>query len=453
MKQISAFFVFSLALLLTPVAHAQFMPGAQPGGANSNQPQMIDRIVAVVEDDVILQSDLDQAMQSVQQQYASDPQKLPPHDVLERQVLNRLILMKLQVQHANEQGIRVSKNDVGNAIANIAAGNHMSPDQMRQQITQGGGSFAAFQQQVADQILVQKLRNQVVQSKVQITDAEVDNLLKSPSFSMGKVHLAHIEINLPEGASPADIEAAHKKAVAAENAIKGGMDFTTAAIRYSEGQDALQGGDLGWRSMNEIPPAFADLVAKMKPGDVTPPLRGPSGFHILKLVGVRDSGRDVVTEYHARQILIKPSELVSDQQAQQKAQDLYKQITQQHKDFAKLAKENSDDDTSANIGGDLGWFQIDMHGPAIAKVLKSLHKGEVSQPFQTRVGWDIIKLEGTRQSDITDKARRQRARQAIGNRKAEQVYDDFLRQLRSSSYVNIRIPSLRDPSRKDQDAS
>ncbi len=450
MKQISALFAFSLALLLAAPAHAQFLPGAQPGGPESSQPGMIDRIVAVAEDSIILQSDLNQAVQSVKRQYASNPQQLPPQKVLERQVLDRLILMKLQVQHANEQGIRVSQGEVSNAIGNIAANNQMSVAQLRQQITRSGGNFAAFQRNVADQILVQKLRNQVVQSKVQVTDAEVDNLLKSPSFSMSRVHLAHIEITLPEGPSPADIQAAHAKAEQAEQAIRNGMDFNAAAIRYSQGQDALNGGDLGWRSMNEIPPAFAELVAKMQPGDITPPLRGPSGFHILKLVAREKGSRDVVTEYHARQILIKPSELVTPEQARQKAEDLYKQITQKDKGFAALAKENSDDDTSANLGGDLGWFQLQAHGPAIAKVLQTLQKGEVSRPFQTRAGWDIIKLEGTRQSDITDKMRRQRARQAIGNRKAEQAYEDFLRQLRSSSFVDIRIPSLRDPSGQEQ---
>lgn len=191
----------------------------------------------------------------------------------------------------------------------------------------------------------------------------------------------------------------------------------------------------------------------MKPGDVTPPLRGPSGFHILKLIGRRKQNRDVVTQYHARQILIKPSELVSNTQAQQKAEDIYKKLTEKDKDFAKLAKEKSDDDTSANIGGDLGWFQLKAHGPAVANVLASLQKNEVSKPFHTRAGWDIVQLLGKRQKDITKKARRQRARSAIGNRKAQQAYDNFLRQLRSSSYVNIRIPSLRDPSKQTNDKS
>lgn len=453
MKQISAVLLLPLALLLAPLAHAQFLPGAQPGGPNSTQPAMIDRTVAVVADDVILQSELDQAVQSVERQYASDPQKLPPHQILEKQVLNRLILMKLQVQHANQQGLRVSQGEVAGAVANIASNNHMSPDQLRQAITREGGSFAAFRNHVADQILVQKLRNQVVKSKVQVTDAEVDNLLKDPTFTAGQVHLAHIEITIPSGASAKDIAAAKARADEAEKAIQGGMDFSAAAIRYSQAQDALDGGDLGWRGMNEIPQAFAELVSKMQPGQVTPPLRGPSGFHILKLVGRRTAKRDIVTEYHARQILIKPSELVSATQAKQKAEDLYKQITKEHKDFADLAKKNSDDDTSANLGGDLGWFQLQEHGPVIAKELQGLKDGEVSKPFQTSAGWDIVERLGTRQSDITEEQQRQRARMAIGNRKAQQAYENFLRQLRSSSYVDIRIPALRDKDAEKQDKS
>lgn len=187
----------------------------------------------------------------------------------------------------------------------------------------------------------------------------------------------------------------------------------------------------------------------MKSGDVTPPLRGPTGFHILKVIGRRAPGKAIVTEYHARQILIKPSELVTEQQAQQKADDLYRQITQKHADFAKLAKKNSDDDTTANAGGDMGWFQQGQWGGAIAQQVDTLKDGEISRPFKVQVGWDILQRLGTRQSDITEENRRNQARQAIGNRKAQQAYEDFLRQLRSESYVNIRVPALRPPGASD----
>jgi peptidyl-prolyl cis-trans isomerase SurA len=445
MKQIFLPFLFALALLAMPSAHAQLLPSAQ--GAQGNQPQMIDRIVAVVEDDVILQSELNAAVASVQHQYAANPQQLPPHDVLERQVLDRLILMKLQEQRASDQGIRVSEGEVDNAVANVAQQNKMTPDQLRAAIEQQGSSYADFRQQIADQILVQKLRQAVVHDAVQITDAEVNNLLNSATFKAGEVHLAHIQIGLPDGASAQDIAAAQAKADKAEQDIKAGMDFNAAAIRYSDASDALEGGDLGWRHIDEIPPAFADIVARMKPGDVTPPMRGPTGFHILKLVGQRAPGKQVVTEFHARQILIKPSELVTPAQAEQKARDLYQQLTAKHADFAKLAKEDSDDDTTANAGGDMGWFQEGAWGQLITQELDKLKDGEVSPPFKSEMGWHLIQRLGTRQADRTDEMRRNQAREAIGNRKAEQAYEDYLRQLRSSSYVDIRVPELRDPTR------
>jgi peptidyl-prolyl cis-trans isomerase SurA len=442
MKQILLPILFSLALLGMPSAHAQLLPGVQ-----GNQPQMIDRIVAVVEGDVILQSDLDQAVAAVRHQYANNPQQLPPQDVLERQVLDRLILMKLQEQRASDQGVRVSDTEIDAAVGNVAEQNNMTTDQLRAAIEQQGSSYEAFRRQIADQIVVQKLRSSVIHDSVQITDAEVNNLLNSAAFKAGEVHLAHIQIGLPDGPSAQDIAAAQAKADQAEQDLKGGMDFNAAAIRYSDASDALDGGDLGWRHMDEIPPAFADLVARMKPGDVTPPLRGPTGFHILKLVGQRAPGKDVVTEFHARQILIKPSELVTPAQAEQKADDLYRQITAKHADFAKLAKEDSDDDTTANVGGDMGWFQKGAWGGLIDQQLAQLKDDEVSHPFKSKMGWHLLQRLGTRQVDRTDETQRNQARQAIGNRKAEQVYEDYLRELRSTSYVDIRVPELRDPTR------
>jgi peptidyl-prolyl cis-trans isomerase SurA len=227
-------------------------------------------------------------------------------------------------------------------------------------------------------------------------------------------------------------------------AIKGGMEFHAAAIRYSDAPDALDGGDLGWRRMDAIPAAFADTIDSMKPGDVSPALRGPTGFHILKLIGERAPQRQMVTEFHARQILIKPSELITLAQAEQKAQDLYNRIVNKHEDFATLAKANSKDDTTANAGGDMGWFQQNTWGTTIASKLGELKTDEVSKPFQSEAGWHILQLLGTRSSDLTQQIARDEARQAIGNRKADQVYDDYLRDIRANAYVNILVPELRD---------
>ena len=436
--------VFALAL----PAQAQLLPNAG-ASAPSNT---LDRIVAVVNEDVILQSELDNAVRSVQQQYASQPGQLPPLNVLQQQVLDRLILMKLQLQKADDQGIHVSDAQVDQAVAQVAQQNKMTPDQLRTEVERTGQDFASFRQQLADQLTVQQLRQSVVHDAVSVTDSEIDNLLASPNYKAGEVHLAHIQISIPSGADAAAIQAAAAKAEQAEAAIKGGMDFHAAAIRYSDAPDALDGGDLGWRRMDEIPPAFADTVANMKPGDVSPALRGPTGFHILKLIGERAPSKQIVTEYHARQILIKPSELVTPAQAQQKAQELYEQIVDKHADFAKLAKENSNDDTTANAGGDMGWFAQQAWGAAVAQQLSQLKVNQVSQPFQTEAGWDILKLVGTRQSDVTTQTERDQARQAIGNRKAEQAYEDFLRELRANAYIHVLVPALRDGNNTPADA-
>lgn len=438
MKQMFTSLILALVLVVAAPVQAQLLPNAQ-----NKQPQMIDRIVAVVNDGVILQSDLDRAVQTVMRQYAGHTDQLPPHIILERQILQRLILMKLQVQKAAEQGIRVSQQEMEQALNNVARQNHMTLDQLRQAITQQGGSFSAFQRQIADQILVQHLRDSVVRNNVSITDAEVDNLLKNPAYSGGKVHLKHIEISVPTGASASDQQAARKRAERAIKAIKDGMDFSTAAIRYSDADDALKGGDLGWRSMDEVPTAFVDLVTKMQPGQISPPLRGPNGFQIIKLVGRRAPEQQVTTEYHARQILIKPSELLTEAQAKKKSLDLYHRIVDKHEDFAKLAKKYSDDDTTANAGGDMDWFPQDGWGTVIGQKIASLKDGEVSKPFKVAGSWDILQRLGKRTKDSTEAHRREQARQAIGNRKAQEAYENFLRQLRSEGYVDIRVPALR----------
>jgi peptidyl-prolyl cis-trans isomerase SurA len=434
----SVAFLLVAAAFVAPL-HAQLLPGA-PAATTT---QSLDRIVAVANDDIILQSELDEAVHSVQQQYAAHPDQLPPADILRKQVLQRLIMMRLQVQKALDQGIHVSEADVDAAVDGVAKQNNITADQLRAEIERTG-SFAQFRQQLADQLMVQRLHTSVVHDSVSVTDSEVDNLLNSPTYKAGEVHIGHIQISIPSGADAAAIHASQVKAEQAETAIKGGMDFNAAAIRYSDAPDALDGGDLGWMRLDELPAAFADAVTTMQPGQVSPPMRGPTGFHIIKLFGQRQPSKQVVTDFHARQILIAPSELLSSAQAEQKAQDLYTRIVDKHEDFAKLAKADSTDYTTANLGGDMGWLQPQAMDPVIAQHLQAMKDGDVSKPFQASDGWHVVQRLGARESDVTEEVARNQARQAIGNRKSEEAYEDYLRELRANAYIKILVPSLSD---------
>ncbi len=415
--------------------------------------QSLDRIVAVAEDDVILQSELDTAVANVLHQYQSNPQQLPPRDVLERQVLESLVMLRLQVQRAKDTGIRVSDAEIDQAMQRVAANNKMTVDQMRSSLAQQNMSYEDFRNHLRDQLMVQHLQQRSVQGQVNVSDSEVDILLASNSLKSGEVHLQHILIGLPNGADAQQIAQARAKADDVEKQLAGGMDFTAAAIRYSSAQDALQGGDLGWRRYDEVPEAFANIVEGLQPGQIAQPVRGPSGFHIVKLVDKRAEGKQVVTEYHARHIMIKVDELTNSEEAQKTIADIRHRIVDGHEDFAALATKDSQDPNSASAGGDMGWFTIEQFGSQVANQLAVLKDGELSQPFQTDVGWHILQRLGTREQDRTKQMKRDQAREVIRNRKSEQAYEDFLRQLRSESYVEIRLPGAESKSEADKPAS
>ncbi len=432
MNKLTVLFALLLALACAaPRATAQLLPS-----------DSIDRIVAVVDEDVVLQSELDRAVGQILAQYQRNPAQLPPRNLLEAQVLNRLIMTRLQVARADSTGVRVGDADIDNAVQTIARQNNLSPDQLRASLAQDGISYSEFRRNLHDELMVQRLHQRVAQSSAQVSDAEIDIMLASNSLKTGEVHLAHILIGVPDGASAEQLQAAREKAERVKKEIDGGMDFTAAAIRYSNASDALEGGDLGWRRFDQVPSMFADLVQGMKPGDSTPALRGPSGFHILKLVGKRDTGPQMVTEYHARHIMVRMSELVSTDEAQRKVAELRRRLVDGKEDFAKLAKQFSQDPGSANAGGDMGWFAIDAYGPKVAEVLTTLKDEEISQPFQTEAGWHLIQMLGKREQDKTREAQREQARQAIQERKADEEYDNFLRTLRSEAYVEVRLPGF-----------
>jgi peptidyl-prolyl cis-trans isomerase SurA len=428
MNKLASFLAVALLVLGATGPHAQILP-VEP----------LDGIVAIADEDVVLRSELDRAVNNILAQYAQNPERLPPRDVLERQVLQRLIMQKLQLTRASDSGIQVSDAEVDRAIAGIAQDNGIDVSQLRMALQRQGADYEQFRKGVHDELTIQQFRQRVLQGRVHVTDAEIDNLLKNGSLNTGQLHLAQILVSIPDGATPEQIDAAHAKADDVRNQIVEGLDFAAAAIRYSDAQNALEGGDLGWRSYDELPPAFAQAAEMLEEGGISPVMRGPNGFHLVKLVGKRDDATHMVTEYHARHIMIKTSELVSDEEAHEQIVTIRSRI-EAGEDFAALAKEYSDDPTSANLGGDMGWFPELGYGTRVGETVVALQDNEVSEPFRSDSGWHILQRLGTRTEDKTEESAREQARQTIANRKADEEYESFLRQMRGESYVEIRLP-------------
>lgn len=449
----SMFAIPAFAQLLSPEAplapatsSAALQPMLSPQGSASNQVQPLDRIVAVVNDGVILQSQLNQTMGTVALQISNSGGKPPPQQVLAKQVLQRLILNALLVQKGQENGVRISDAQVDATVASIAKQNKMSVPQLQAAMQHDGVDYTAFRDQLRDQLMVREVQQQVMQQSAQVSDAEIQNLIASPAFKQGEVHLARILIGLPEGANADQIAAAKAKADKIEGELKLGKDFASVAVSESTAPEALDGGDLGWRRVDELPPAVQQIVSALPEGGITEPLRDASGFTIIKLVGKRSPDtKQIVTEYHARHLMIAPSALLDAQAAHQKITQLYHEIVDNHADFAALAKQDSDDPTTANAGGDMGWFTQNDWGTDLAKMLTSMQPGQVTPPFQSPDGaWHIVQLLGTRQADRTKDIEREQARRAIAARKGQQAYEQFLRDLESSAYISIKAPELAD---------
>jgi len=433
MTRLLACLLVSAALLAAPL-HAQ-----QPAPSAGLAP--LDRIAAVVNEDVILQSELDRAIGNITAQYAKNPEKLPPRDVLERQVLERLIMVRLEVARAAETGIRVSDQEVDAALANIARQNNVSEDQLRAQLMQEGQTLAQFRDSLRDELTIQHLRQSFAQSRISVSDAEVDAALAAQAGNQ-QYHLANILVALPEGATPDQIATGQKKIEGVKELIdKGSMDFQAAAVRYSDGQNALEGGDLGWRSLDEIPTAFATAIRTLQPGQMFGPVRGASGFQLVKLVEMRDASQatpQMVTQYNARHILIRTGEGgMTDAQAKAKIDTLAARLAG-GADFQALARENSQDTNSGPKGGDLGWFTQETYGPEFGTQVAALQDGQVSAPFKSSAGWHIVQRIGSRQADVGSDNRRAQLRESIGQRKLEDEWNRFLREIRGEAYVDIR---------------
>jgi peptidyl-prolyl cis-trans isomerase SurA len=398
----------------------------------------LDRIIALVEEDVILKSELDDAITHLERQVQARGESLPPRSVVEEQMLERLIINRLEVLRAEATGIRVSDADIDQALNRVAMNNGMTLSQLRMALEADGIDFDEFRDDMRQEMLSSRLRQRVVQSMDEITETEIEILLASDRLGGSEYLLSQILINVPEAASPAEANQARERAQEVLDQLRGGMDFGAAAITYSQAPDALEGGDVGWRNLNALPPMFADAIEGRDAGAVVGPIRTPAGYVILHVRDVRDHSEVIVREYRARHIMVEPTELVSPEQAEERAHDLHRRL-KEGEDFAELARRYSTDESSANIGGLLNWFPAGRYGDGVQDIIDQLEPGEISEPFQSQSGWHIVKFEEVREADRTVETMRAEAREMLFEQKAEEEVERFLRQLRSESFVEVRL--------------
>ncbi len=400
----------------------------------------LDRIVAVVEEDVIMESELEEHMQRVRLQLRQQGTPMPPTAVLERQVMERLVLEKIQLQVAGHSGVEVTEEALDRAISDIASRNELSIDQFKQILASEGYEFERFREQIREEITIAKLRKSEVDNRVKVRDSEIENYLRNESGVGGddlEYRLSHILIATPPGSSESEVRAARAKAEEALARIEQGEDFRAIAISMSDGQQALDGGDLGWRSGSEIPTLFADSVSTMDVGESSSIITSPSGFHIVMLADKRSGDKIMVEQHRTRHILIKPSELVTRDQALNRVRQLRLRL-EAGADFAQLARTNSDDRGSALEGGDLGWVTKGRMVPEFEEVMLAIDVGEISVPFESEFGFHILQVTERRLHDGTEEVRRARARNAIRQQKIDEKRQSWLRRLRDEAYVEYR---------------
>ena len=424
-----------ICLLATCMAGLGF-----PLAAQAQSVEKIDHIVALVDEDIVLRSELDIAIKGIVDRIRSQGGNLPPQDLLEKQVLERMVLRKLQIQRAFQTGIRVSDTDIDQAITVLAQQNGLSVTQMRQVIESDGEDYGEFRRSLGEEIMTERLRQRVVSSMDPISDTEIDIRLASEDFAGGEYNISHIMLNLPEGATPQQIQETAAQAEDIHTRLEEGLDFASAAISYSQSQEALDGGEVGWRDLNSVPKELAEAIRNLRAGQFTVPLRSPAGFHIIRVNDYRDTAQVMAKEHHARHILIEANELVTPRDAMDVISDIRQQIIGGG-DFAELAREHSDDPTSANLGGDMGWFEENSYGERIQQILAGLDEDEISEPFQSQVGWHIIEKLGYRETDISEEARRNRARTSIIQSKADTEVERYLRRMRDEAFVESRLES------------
>ncbi|UUY08970.1 peptidylprolyl isomerase [Pseudomonas sp. J452] len=411
------------------------------GSAVQAEVQSLNRVVAIVDNDVIMQSQLDTRAREVQQTIAKRGAQLPPADVLNQQVLERLIVENLQLQIGDRSGIRITDEELNQAMASIAQRNNLTLEQFSAALNRDGLSFNDAREQIRREMVISRVRQRRVGERIQVTDQEVKNFLASDLGKMQlseEFHLANILIPLPEGASPEAIQAAARKVSEVYDQLRSGADFAQSAISHSASENALEGGEIGWRKAGQLPPPLDGLISALAPGEITEPIRTPNGFMIIKLLEKRGGSSVVSDEVHVRHILIKPNEIRSETETRRLAERLYERIVS-GEDFAELAKSYSEDPGSALNGGDLNWIDPSTLVPEFRDVMAKTSSGELSKPFKSQYGWHVLEVLGRRATDNSEKFREQQAMNALRNRKYDEELQAWLRQIRDEAYVEIKL--------------
>lgn len=426
--------LLAMFCLVVPVAvHAEAQVEASP----VRQGKPIDAVAVVVNNDVITQNELSDKLRATEAQLKAQGTPLPAHDVLEKQMLERMISDMLQLQFAAESGIRVDDSQLDAALSRIAEQNKFaSLSEFRARLNKDGINFEQYREEIRNEMIFTRVREREIESKLTISDGEVDAYLANQAKignNKEEFHLAHILVVVPEQASADKIKASLERADLAYKQLQGGADFAQVAAGTSDAKDALKGGDLGWRAADRLPPAFMEILNKLKPGENTEVMRSTSGFHILKLIAKRSANAPVViTQTHARHILIKTSEIVPEADAKKRIMEI-KQRIEAGADFAEQAKRYSEDG-SAQQGGDLDWLSPGQTVGGFEEAMNKLKPNQIGLA-QTQFGWHLIQVLERRDTDVSEQQKRQQARSAIGTFKSDELYQDWLRQLRDRAFI------------------
>ncbi len=429
-------FILLIAFGLLGIWSAPTMP------ETTRRLQNVDQIVAVVEDGVITAGELGEKVAMIKKGLRQSNTQMPPDKVLIQQVLERMIIDKIQIQLAEKAGIKVDEETLRAAVKQIAERNNLTVEDFRSSLMAEGIVYSEFVEQIRNEITINRLRANQVNSQVKVSDREIENYLKTQTTHStagdAEFLLGHILIATPQAASTGDVQKAKDKADSLYSELKKGLDFKQAVLGSSDDEQALKGGDLGWRKKSQIPSIFAEYVDKMKEGDIEGPIRSSSGFHIIKMLGIKQGEGAKITKTRVRHVLIKPTEVITDEEAKEKLLSLRHRI-ENGEDFAEIARGHSDDKGSAVKGGELGWVQPGALVPPFEQAMGSLKPNELSEPVQTQFGWHLIQVLERQESSDKGDIEKNKAREEIFKRKVEEETELWLRKIRDEAYVEIRM--------------